>query len=151
MEDEQWQQICQQVKQTLPGSPQEQEDVLRRRLLRFFGNSSLEHSRFYVPRREIVRSPLLAIQQNSLILYGVDFLSSHRLEAYLAPASPEIAFLDDSHCALLFSDETRLIAALFSRLLSPTVDAATFEAKLLCSPSMKLDWMELQPYIEMGL
>lgn len=61
----------------MTGTDEEKDSILRRRLLKFFHNFSLEKNRYYVERREVMLdvSPPLQISNNSILLYGIDFLT----------------------------------------------------------------------------
>lgn len=61
----------------MQGSEEEKEMILRKRLLKFFHNYSIQENRYYTQRREINlgTNSLLQISNNSLMLYGIDFLN----------------------------------------------------------------------------
>jgi hypothetical protein len=65
----------------MTGSEQEKDDVLRRRLMKFFHSFSLEKNHYYVERRELIISPSTHVQisNNAILLYGIDFLSEGKI------------------------------------------------------------------------
>jgi hypothetical protein len=88
----------------MSGSDQEKDNVLRRRLLKFFHSFSLEQNRYYVQRRDIDRTANSEVQisNNSILLYGIDFFPETKLEKYFHPFEVAIEYYDDSHCSVTF-------------------------------------------------
>jgi len=65
---------------------------LRKRILKFFNNYFLDKNRFYVERREVGSNGLesINISSNSILMYGIDFLTENKLEEYFYPYSISI-------------------------------------------------------------
>jgi uncharacterized membrane-anchored protein len=78
---DEWEIYYNAVKNTLEGTDEEKEGILRRRLLKFFTNYSLEEDRFYIERREIKDplNPFLTVMSRSLLLYGTDFMTEAKI------------------------------------------------------------------------
>ena len=110
-----WDAFCSHVKQTMPGSEEEKDNILRRRLLKFFQNFSLEENRYFVKKREIVIDVDNDIQfsLNSILLYGVDFMPEAKIHSYFHPYQIMIEHYDDSHCSVTFASYELLVTAVF--------------------------------------
>lgn len=71
----------------MSGSDEEKDTILKRRVMKFFHSFSLEKNRYYVERREVVlgNGSQVQVSNNSILLYGIDFLSEGKIERYFQP------------------------------------------------------------------
>lgn len=133
----------------MTGTDQEKDSILRRRLLKFFHNFSLEKNRYYVERREVALdvSPPLQISNNSILLYGIDFLTEAKIEQYFYPYYVSVDFYDDSHCAVSFENEVALANSLWQIMQSSAKNSEQVALKqMMENDHKKLEWTELTSY-----
>jgi hypothetical protein len=133
----------------MSGTDEEKDNILRRRLLKFFHNFSLEKNRYYVERREVSLdvSPPLQISNNSILLYGIDFLTESRIEQYFYPYYVSVDYYDDSHCSVSFESEAVLANAVWQIMQNSAKSNEQGTLKeMLENDHRKLEWTELTSY-----
>lgn len=106
------------LKIDMDGTEEQKSERIRNRIQKFFdyGEKQINlprHEHFF-PRRELdADSTLLA---NEIVLFGADFLNSKRIKAMFPSQEPQLRWLDDSHCKLIFPEADSAKAAIFETL-----------------------------------
>lgn len=120
----------------MPGTEEEKDLLLRRRIQRFFQDYKLQTEQYYAQRRDIdpQRIDLGLVFSHALLLYGIDFLTLNEIRLYFAPYLVNISIYDDSHCSVEFTDAAQLLECLNSKLVSQCESPQILEAYFSKNP-----------------
>ena len=100
------------------------------------------------PRHDLdYTNPFLTVIKNAIILYGVDMMSTRRIESYFGSFYVDIEFINDSHCKLTFKNQEEVIKALICNAVFSEKEFLKDEGKK--PEELEKRWYELNPYFEL--
>jgi hypothetical protein len=141
--------------------PEEVGYILKNRIKKFYATNDfiqvdIEH---FKPRLEPLYSAGVEPSNDTLVLFGIDFMGKQQLRQYFGSFNPQFVFIDESNCMITFpSAEAALMAIRFNVKIDsmtrfkveddPDNDLAelnlNFGDKAKNHPR---EWIELKPYI----
>lgn len=125
------------------------DDILRKRISRFMVNTNPYQEGFYVKRRDNTMSErsMLNFSNNSILLFGIDFLSERKIQQYFAPFMVSVDKHDDSHCSVVFETTECLIASTHKLLKnSSQIPFQSYKKDFLTKQEYLGQWNQLLPY-----
>ena len=85
--DARWEECYQNIKKQMSLPESEKDNIIRKRILKYFQNYQLATDLYYTSRQDIdpqnIDSSLII--ESSLLLYGIDFLSLEKIKDYFNP------------------------------------------------------------------
>lgn len=87
----------------LEGSTEEKEAIIRKRILRYFGQFKIDAESYFSIRNDVdYTNPGLQIIPSAILLYGIDYMAMDRMKKYFQGFATNIRRMDDSHYLIEF-------------------------------------------------
>lgn len=82
----------------LEGTDEEKEAIIRKRILRYFGEFKLDAESYFSIRNDVDYTTIgLQILSTKLVMYGIDYMTIERAKNYFQGFITNIRRMDDSH------------------------------------------------------
>lgn len=142
-DEELWDFHYEQILADLQGSLEEKEAIIRKRILRYFGEFKIDSESYFQIRNDI--NPCggnFSLIPNKVFLYGIDYMPIQRAKDYFRGFVTTIRRIDDSHYLVEFRNDSEALAAI-NRLQKNFRMFYTHEDVMKSSSN---GWIEMKPY-----